>query len=45
MIARWWNVSALSRRLMVTGGNVTGIVDQLEREGLVEGLDALMGLA
>ena len=25
----------LSRRLMVTGGNVTGIVDRLEREGLV----------
>ncbi len=29
-------MNALSRRLMVTGGNVTGIVDQLEREGLVE---------
>jgi DNA-binding MarR family transcriptional regulator len=26
----------LSRRMMVTGGNVTGITDQLEREGLVE---------
>jgi DNA-binding MarR family transcriptional regulator len=26
----------LSKRMMVTGGNVTGIVDQLEREGLVE---------
>jgi len=25
----------LSRRLMVTGGNVTGITDMLEREGLV----------
>jgi DNA-binding MarR family transcriptional regulator len=25
----------LSRRLMVTGGNVTGITDQLEQEGLV----------
>jgi DNA-binding MarR family transcriptional regulator len=25
----------LSQRLMVTGGNVTGITDQLEREGLV----------
>ena len=25
----------LSRRLMVTGGNVTGITDQLEKEGLV----------
>ena len=29
-------MNALSRRLMVTGGNVTGIVDQLVREGLVE---------
>ena len=28
----------VSRRMMVTGGNVTGIVDQLEREGLVERL-------
>ncbi len=28
-------MSALSRRLMVTGGNVTGITDQLEKEGLV----------
>ena len=26
---------ALSQRLMVTGGNVTGITDQLEREGYV----------
>jgi DNA-binding MarR family transcriptional regulator len=26
----------LSRRMMVTGGNVTGITDQLERERLVE---------
>jgi len=26
----------LSRRLMVTGGNVTGITDQLVKEGLVE---------
>lgn len=25
----------LSKRLMVTGGNITGITDQLEREGLV----------
>ena len=25
----------LSRRMMVTGGNVTGITDQLERDGLV----------
>jgi DNA-binding MarR family transcriptional regulator len=29
----------LSRMLMVTGGNVTTIVDQLEKEGLVERLD------
>ncbi len=29
-------MNELSRHLMVTGGNVTGIVDQLEREGLVE---------
>lgn len=28
----------LSKRMMVTGGNVTGIVDQLEREQLVERL-------
>jgi DNA-binding MarR family transcriptional regulator len=29
-------MNELSRRLMVTGGNVTGIVDQLAKEGLVE---------
>lgn len=29
-------MNALSRRLMVTGGNVTGIVDQLAGEGLVD---------
>ncbi|CAB3801801.1 hypothetical protein LMG28688_05445 [Paraburkholderia caffeinitolerans] len=28
-------MTELSRRLMVTGGNVTGITDQLEKEGLV----------
>jgi len=28
-------MSELSQRLMVTGGNVTGITDQLEKEGLV----------
>lgn len=28
-------MSELSGRLMVTGGNVTGLVDSLEREGLV----------
>ena len=32
-------MNALSRLLMVTGGNVTAIVDQLEGEGLVERLD------
>ena len=29
-------MSELSQRLMVSGGNVTGITDQLEREGLVQ---------
>ncbi len=29
----------LSRRMMVTGGNVTGITDLLEKEGLVERAD------
>ncbi|WP_028601964.1 MarR family winged helix-turn-helix transcriptional regulator [Ottowia thiooxydans] len=29
-------MNELSRRMMVTGGNVTGITDQLESEGLVE---------
>jgi DNA-binding MarR family transcriptional regulator len=28
-------MNELSARLMVTGGNVTGITDQLEKEGLV----------
>jgi DNA-binding MarR family transcriptional regulator len=32
-------MSELSRMLMVTGGNVTAIVDQLEHERLVERLD------
>jgi DNA-binding MarR family transcriptional regulator len=32
-------MNELSRRLMVTSGNVTAIVDQLEKEGLVERLD------
>src|SRR5207249_11950260 len=32
-------MNELSRLLMVTGGNVTAIVDQLEEEGLVERLD------
>jgi DNA-binding MarR family transcriptional regulator len=31
-------MNELSRRLMVTGGNVTAIVDQLEKESLVERL-------
>lgn len=29
-------MNELSRRMMVTGGNITGITDQLETEGLVE---------
>jgi DNA-binding MarR family transcriptional regulator len=29
-------MNELSRRMMVTGGNVTGIADQLESEGLVQ---------
>jgi DNA-binding MarR family transcriptional regulator len=29
-------MSELSKRMMVTGGNVTGITDLLEKEGLVE---------
>jgi DNA-binding MarR family transcriptional regulator len=32
-------MSELSRRLMVTGGNVTGITDMLEAEGLVARVD------
>jgi DNA-binding MarR family transcriptional regulator len=32
-------MNELSRLLMVTGGNVTGIVDQLEGEGLVARVD------
>jgi DNA-binding MarR family transcriptional regulator len=32
-------MNELSRRMMVTGGNVTAITDQLTREGLVERLD------
>ena len=32
-------MNELSELLMVTGGNVTAIVDQLEKEGLVERLD------
>ena len=32
-------MSELSRRMMVTGGNVTGITDQLAHEGLVERAD------
>ena len=30
-------MNELARRMMVTGGNITGITDQLEAEGLVEG--------
>ncbi len=33
-------MNALSRLLMVTGGNITAIVDPLATEGLVERLDA-----
>src|SRR5881394_60762 len=32
-------MNELSRLLMVTSGNITAIVDQLEKEGLVERLD------
>jgi DNA-binding MarR family transcriptional regulator len=32
-------MNALSRYLMVTGGNVTGLTDQLVAEGLVERID------
>ena len=32
---RGLTMSELSRRLMVTNGNLTGLVDRLEREGLV----------
>lgn len=32
-------MNELSRRLMVTGGNITGITDQLVTEGLVERVD------
>jgi DNA-binding MarR family transcriptional regulator len=33
-------MNELSRMLMVTGGNITAIVDQLEKEGQVERLDS-----
>ena len=33
-------MSELSRRLMVSGGNITGLTDQLEKEGLVARTDA-----
>jgi DNA-binding MarR family transcriptional regulator len=36
---RGLKMNELSRLLMVTGGNVTGVVDQLVKEGLVERLD------
>ena len=32
-------MNELSRRMMVTGGNVTGITDQLSAEGLVDRVD------
>ena len=34
-------MNELSRRMMVTGGNVTGITDQLVAEGLVDRADVL----
>ena len=37
-------MNELSRLLMVTGGNVTAIVDQLEKEGLVRLADGLAAL-
>ena len=36
---RGLKMGELSRLMMVTGGNVTGIVDQLVKEGLVERVD------
>ncbi len=33
-------MNALSRRMMVTGGNVTGITDQLAHEGAVERIES-----
>lgn len=33
---RGMKMSELSRRMLVTNGNITGITDQLERDGLVE---------
>ena len=38
-------MSEVSQRLMVSGGNVTGITDQLEREGLVVRTVAWGGLS
>src|SRR5438477_11553544 len=32
-------MNELSRLLMVTGGNVTALVDQIEKDGLAESLD------
>jgi DNA-binding MarR family transcriptional regulator len=37
--ARGLKMNELSRRMMVTGGNVTGITDQLVPKGLVERID------
>ena len=34
-LSRGLRMKDLSKRLMVSGGNITGITDQLEREGLV----------
>ncbi|MFA7438264.1 MAG: MarR family transcriptional regulator [Castellaniella sp.] len=35
-VPRGLKMSELSRRMMVTNGNITGIADQLEKDGLVE---------
>jgi DNA-binding MarR family transcriptional regulator len=35
-VPRGLKMGELSKRMMVTGGNVTGITDMLEKEGLVE---------
>jgi DNA-binding MarR family transcriptional regulator len=38
-VSEGMKMGEVSRRLMVTSGNVTGLVDQLEAEGLVERFD------
>lgn len=34
------NMTALSRQLMVTNGNVTGVIDRLQKDGLVQRLNS-----